>query len=572
MSTRIPVVLTGQALRSLRDSGYSLPAAIAEVVDNSLEAKANRIAVRLDEREHKKGKKHIYRIAVADDGTGMDEDVLHHYPQIGYSTRYMSTSTIGKYGVGAKLAALNFSERLDVWSRTSGDAQWMHVYFDLEEAEKSAAAGLDDTGIEAPSATPVPDDLADLLPSGPGTLVVWSKVDRLEEGRLAADANKLRVEIEKEMSRMFRYFLDGGITIEINETKLLPHDPLFVMEGTWGDKVLKKHYTRKDAEPKFDVKDHYPAKVIADEPLKFAGSAVRLRVTVYPPEVVRRRLMGGDTLAEQVRVPENLGALSFVRLDREINYTNVPYIFSSRVEDPDRFIGVELKFTPELDDYMGVRNVKRGVEPHGDLRALIRGQLQRWIPQARDEIQKLWGEATRMKHDEPGGEHADILDAVKKADRTLTKSKTQGPGPDKERQIRDKLADDTGHQKPDDKAGYVKRIADLPFVVESVDFPGMSFIDVQHLSSQIIIRLNSRHPFYEELWQPIKVIADAPAGSVSGDEATRTARRTMEALILLVIAYAKAESMDPDPARFMELRDDWGKFLRSLMGKVKDVL
>jgi hypothetical protein len=177
-----------------------------------------------------------------------------------------------------------------------------------------------------------------------------------------------------------------------------------------------------------------------------------------------------------------------------------------------------------------------------------------------------------MKHEEPGGEHADILDAVKKADRTLTKSKAEGPGPEREKQILEKLAEDTGHQKPDEKTEYLKRIADLPFVVETVDFPGMSFIDVQHLSNQIIIRLNSRHPFYEELWQPIKVTAEAPAGSVSGDEATRTARRTMEALILLVIAYAKAESMDRDPARFMELRDDWGKFLRSLMGNVKDVI
>ena len=96
MSNRIPVILTGQALRSLRDSGYSLSAAIAEVVDNSLEAQANRIRVRLDESQANKGKRHIHRIAVSDDGIGMGLDVLHHYPQIGYSTRYMSNTTIGQ--------------------------------------------------------------------------------------------------------------------------------------------------------------------------------------------------------------------------------------------------------------------------------------------------------------------------------------------------------------------------------------------------------------------------------------------------------------------------------------------
>ncbi len=571
MSSRIPVILTGQALRSLRDSGYSLSAAIAEVVDNSLEAKANRIRIRLEEAQSGKRKKHIHRISVSDDGSGMGKDVLHHYPQIGYSTRYMSTTTIGKYGVGAKLAALNYSERLDVWSRTTGNQPWMHVYFDLHEAETAAQRGAE-AGIEAPSTRPVPPELVDLLPEGSGTLVVWSKVDRLEEGRHAQDANSLRVEIEKELSRIFRYFLDGGIQILVNDTKLLSHDPLYLMEGTWGDVVLKKHYRRKDVEPAFDIKDHYePSKLIADERLKFGGSQVRLRLTVYPPEVVRRRGMGGDELAAQLRVPDNQGCISFTRLDREINYTNVPRILPSGVQDPDRFIGIEVQFTPELDDYMGVRNVKRGVEPHGDLRVLLRGQLQKWIPQARDELQNLWGTASRESR-EAEGEHSEILEAIRKADRTLPKSKGPRPEQNREEEVLDKLAEDVGHADPDDKVSYLGRIAGLPFVVETVNFPGMSFIDIQHLSHQIIVRLNSRHPFYEELWQPIQDIAHAPAGSVSGDEATRTARRTIEALTLLIIAYAKAESMDADPAHFAELRDDWGKFLRSLLGKVKDVL
>lgn len=570
MTDRIPVVLTGQALRSLRESGYSLPAAIAEVVDNSLEARANNISIRLDEAQDRRGKKHIHRIAVVDDGDGMSCDILHHYPQIGFSTRYMSTTTIGKFGVGAKLAALNFSERLEVWSRTAAGATWMHVYFDLKEAEDAAKAGQD-AMIDPPTDRPVPDELRSLLPEGSGTLVVWSKVDRLEEGRYAEDANRLRVEIEKELSRIFRYFLDGGRHITVNVTRLLAHDPLYLMEGTWADQVLSKHYRRKDVDPPFEAKEHYEPRVVADEPLMFSGSKVRLRVTVYPPEVARRRGMGGDQLAEQLRVPDNQGALSFVRLDREINYTTVPRILPLGVTDADRFIGIEVSFSPELDEYMGVRNVKRGVEPHGDLRALLRAQLAKWIPQAREILQNMWGEATR-KSQEADGEHDQLLQQVKKADRTLPKSKAAGPGPDAERKILEQLAKDMGHDKPDDQTKYLKKISDLPFVVETVDFPGMSFIDIQHLSHQIIVRLNVRHPFYQELWQPIRAIADAPPGSVSGDEATRTARRTMEALALLIIAYAKAESMDPDPSKFMELRDQWGMFLRSLMGKVKDVL
>src|SRR5262245_53622005 len=114
---RIPVMSTGQALLSLRSAGYSLPAAIGEVIDNSLEAEANEIGIRLDEAEVN-GKKRVHRLAFSDDGTGMDPNILQHYLQIGFSTRFMHTDTIGKFGVGAKLAALNYGTRIDVWSRT----------------------------------------------------------------------------------------------------------------------------------------------------------------------------------------------------------------------------------------------------------------------------------------------------------------------------------------------------------------------------------------------------------------------------------------------------------------------
>src|SRR4051812_26507120 len=112
-NTRIPIIRPGQALESLRDSGHSLPTALGEPIDNSLEARANNIYIHLGESDNPKGKKHVHKITIADDGDGMDESILHQYLQLGFSTRYMRTDTIGKYGVGAKLAALNFARRID---------------------------------------------------------------------------------------------------------------------------------------------------------------------------------------------------------------------------------------------------------------------------------------------------------------------------------------------------------------------------------------------------------------------------------------------------------------------------
>lgn len=575
--TRLPMIQTGQALLSLRDSGHNLPTALGEVIDNSIEAKANKIQIRLDEDDTNGRKKRVHQIAIADDGTGMSEEILYRYLVIGFSTRYMSTSTMGKYGVGAKLAALNFARRIDVWSRESSTESWLHVYFDLDEALAQEKVGQT-VGLEPPSTESVPSDLANLLPEDTGTLVVWSKVDRLEDGRLAPNFDQLRLEVEKELSRIFRYFINGGISIIVNEKKLLAHDPLFLMENTWGNEILTKHcHEAKSANKRGkEVLKHYQATLIADEQIPFSDGVgtARLRVTLYPPEVTRTRGVGGDDLAKRLRVPDNQGCISFVRLNREISYTNVLRMFPRGVEDPDRFIGIEVSFEPALDEYFGVRNVKRGVEPHGELRDKIRGRLDQYIKTARKLLEDAWGKVAKKDRDN-NGEHAAITYRVKDADRTMPKGRAIGPqDKEEENQILDDLAlDVVGDSDEATKAKYLEKIEDLPIVLESVDFPGNMFVDVKHLAGKVIIRLNTRHRFYREMWEPLKDIADRDAGSVSSEEAVKAARRTVEALSLLIIAYGKAQSMHPNPN---ELYDDlttyWGQFLNTLMGKVKDVI
>ena len=61
----------------------------------------------------------------------------------------MRTDTIGKYGVGAKLAALNFARRIDIWTCQTANGTWRHVYFDLDEALESEKQG-GDVGVDPP--------------------------------------------------------------------------------------------------------------------------------------------------------------------------------------------------------------------------------------------------------------------------------------------------------------------------------------------------------------------------------------------------------------------------------------
>src|SRR5215475_11109363 len=111
--------------------------------------------------------------------------------------------------------------------------------FQLELGEFSTASRGKPQPLQS-QPTLIPDDLHELFPSGTGTVVVWSKVYRLEEGQRAPDTNALRVEIVEELSRIFRYFLNDGIVISVNGKKLRPYDPLMLMERSWADFVLQK--------------------------------------------------------------------------------------------------------------------------------------------------------------------------------------------------------------------------------------------------------------------------------------------------------------------------------------------
>ena len=377
--------------------------------------------------------------------------------------------------------------------------------------------------------------------------------------------------MEKELSRIFRYFIEGGIKIHVNgRHELLPYDPLMLMESSWADSVLNKELKGK-AKAK-ENPQHFPATEIIRQPLPIADGKVTLIMTLYPKEVVRKRGFGGDDLAKQLRVQDNQGAISFVRRQREVAYTNIPRIFGRAVEDADRFIGIEVQFNPELDDYFGVRNVKRGVEPHGELRRIIQQELQKYVPIARKRLEELWG-AARREEQETEGEHSPVVEALKEVDVLLPQSRVTSRQSAEEVTVSlEQLALDIGADEAQ-RPALIERWKDLPFLLESVDFPGTMFMTTDHVGGKVIIRLNTRHRFYRELWEPIREIAERDPSTITGDEAARTAKRTIEALTLLLVAYGRAESMDRNPVeRYEDLLNHWGQFLSTLLGKIKGVL
>ena len=104
----------GRLITALRQIGYSLEQAIADLVDNSINAGATTVLIRfLHDGES------IKAVALVDDGSGMSEPELHNAMRFG-SRESAVTGTLGKFGMGLKLASLSHSRSLQVYSRKKG--------------------------------------------------------------------------------------------------------------------------------------------------------------------------------------------------------------------------------------------------------------------------------------------------------------------------------------------------------------------------------------------------------------------------------------------------------------------
>src|SRR5258705_388504 len=93
---------------ALRSIGYSFDAAVADVIDNSIDAKAKNVLVRLI--TNREG--HL-DLAIWDDGCGMSEKTLKEAMRFGADVS-QEIERLGKFGLGLKLASLSQAREVRV--------------------------------------------------------------------------------------------------------------------------------------------------------------------------------------------------------------------------------------------------------------------------------------------------------------------------------------------------------------------------------------------------------------------------------------------------------------------------
>ena len=208
-------------IESMRDVGYSLQTAVADIIDNSLTAGAKRIELLTDTESDNPS------IGIIDDGVGMSEQELLEAMRPGTKSplETRDSSDLGRFGLGLKTASFSQCRRLTV--ATQKDEQMSCAVWDLD-----TVAEKDDWYVE------IPDDNS-IIPwvgrlSDEGTLVVWENLDRLLENPSGPDRQDLIRQIDETATHIafvFHRFLSGNIarrkrvTILLNGRELESFDP-----------------------------------------------------------------------------------------------------------------------------------------------------------------------------------------------------------------------------------------------------------------------------------------------------------------------------------------------------------
>lgn len=226
-----PVILPPDAptlMWSTRAIGYTTPAAVADLIDNSIFADATQIDIEFMSGDNS-------YLSILDNGEGMSSSELRLAMKYGSGNPFQdrAVNDLGRFGLGLKTASLSQCRKLTVISKKSSI---ISAYsWDLDHVFQTGKWELLELDVDDICDLPQVDKLSDY---SNGTIVLWNNLDKI----FAGDSNKdtgllMRIhEVEEHLSLTFHRFLQGEpglkkVIIRINGIQVKPTDPFFVQRS-----------------------------------------------------------------------------------------------------------------------------------------------------------------------------------------------------------------------------------------------------------------------------------------------------------------------------------------------------
>ena len=583
------------AIKAMRDSGYKNTAyALAELIDNSVQAESNNIELLCEEATdmvNERVRSRVSRIAVLDDGYGMDVSTLSMCLQFGNGTHLEDRSGIGRFGMGLPNSSISQCGRVTVWSWQTGVDNAFFTYLDVDEIISETLRS-----VPQPVQEPLPDEWRNKLNhlNTSGTLVIWEK---LEYGRLTwRTSESILSHLEDFSGRIYRKFLSSGelgLHLSIIDSGGQKHsrearvnDPLYLMTPTYTPKPF-------DETPMFQS---YGSDSDDDELEKLfiewnnATYEVVVRAS-YATEATNDEKAGsrdrGSTIYGQ-HAKKNQG-ISILRARRELEL-DLTWTERRATRDIDRWWGIEVEFPPELDEVFGVTNNKQAAtifsgmsdydfksetqpnesyvqfvdrlkeegDPRGSLLELVVYLQTRLIPQLRRKVDQQ-NVNTRGPRHATGQAIDDVATTKINDDIKDGKKAPLDDVPFDDKAEKEFAAVLVGQDIPESEAKEIaaevrKKGRRMLFVEAYEDNP--AFFTIGPPAGNLIeVIFNKNHPVFERLFQ----VLDSDTSTSTDAELVERIENASDTLKLLFGSFARWELLDgPNRTQIQQMRWDWG--------------
>lgn len=514
----------------LRDTGYNFRTAAADIIDNSIAAKADHVNVEITLRQN--GRKLVY---FGDNGDGMDAQGIHRAMRYGAPERE-NPESLGKFGLGLKTASSSVCLKYTLISRKGPDQELAKLAWDLDHVAQQKKWEM----LKEP-VTPDEQEMFEELCGAKGTLLIWEKCDRIltkdyEPGSVKErDAiNRLAQSLVKHLSLVYHRFLDKAddrernVSIFVNQIPVDPWNPFYPARS---EQVL--------AEKK--------QKLLVEMP-DGSEEVANIRAWILP----HRSEMTKDEEKTHARISNRAQGFYVYREGRLIQDGSWMEVFGAN-EPHTSLLRIEFDFGHELDDAFRIDVKKSRILFHPDLEEGLKELLQPIYREAEKRARRQNREQTNVRQIDHTSANKNIADtsSASKAQVTSVDTTTQSAviSNNMGSKIKLKLAVQSNVSP---ETVYVDAVEDIN--TGELWQPALrSAGDSGHMPA---VLLNKHHDFYQKIYK--RAASNGFA---------------VEGMDLLLWAFAAAEQNNTNEELepiFEDIRSEISNNLRKLLRNVPD--
>lgn len=291
-------------IKSIAEQGYKLETAIADLIDNSISAGADKVEVLLDTNSRP------FTLFIADNGRGMDEQTLRSAMQFPSAPMddLRGSRDLGRFGLGLKTASFSQTQHFTVLSRASDNGKFQGRTWDIKLLKEKGWVVKIESKEEIRDLRAEYDALSEALLEEfdesfkPRTIIAWRGLFKFEDYIEEHDcADILKSELTKvtkwHLSLVFHRFMqrtDAPLKIRLNNVLVKPFNPF---------------PSKRDGVRRLGIKNR-----------KIGNDTIKIEGFVLPAKAIDGTKHGTSPWVPQGKGLMDLEGIYMYRLDRIILY------------------------------------------------------------------------------------------------------------------------------------------------------------------------------------------------------------------------------------------------------------